>query len=134
MTDFGKDTYCLDSLKTGRYASGLRLLGQRCYRRLITPRGMLLGGDDEKNFGYDLAQFCGATLSDELAAQVGPQIQNELLKEEEVEEVTVDLVSTDENNEITWTITIDVESARGPFKLVLAVGETSVELLNLEAA
>ena len=57
MTDFGTDTYCLDSLMTGRMASDATLIGQRLYHALITPRGALLGGPDEESFGEDLEEM-----------------------------------------------------------------------------
>lgn len=132
MTDFGRDVYCLDSLQSGRYASGLRLLGQRCYHRLITPRGALRGGKHERNFGIDLAGMVGSTVSAQQQAALPGRIKNELLKEAEVQSVRATVVPTTlSDGTISWEITIDVQSALGPFDLVLAVSGVSVQLLSL---
>jgi len=132
MTDFGRDVLCLDSLLTGRYATGLRVLGQRCYHRLITPRGMLRGGADEGNFGLDLASKCGAASSASLRAALPSQIENELRKDPQVLSATAAIVWTEPNpGQVEAEITVTVESAEGPFDLVLAVSSVSARLLKL---
>ena len=132
-TDFGRDTLCQDSLKPGRYATKARLVGQRCYHRLITPRGLLRGGADEANFGLDLAGMCGAAVTPELEAAIGPRVKAELMKDAQVESVAVDVVKSGTPLERTWTITIDAKTAEGPFELVLAVADVTVEILGLAA-
>ena len=130
-TDWGRDTLCLDSLKPGRYATGPKLVAQRCYHRLITPRGTLRGGPDEDNFGLDLAAMCGAAVSPELEAAIGPRVQSELLKDPQVESVTVDVVPSGTELERTWAITVTAQTAVGPFEMVLAVADVTVELLRI---
>ncbi len=135
MTDFGRDTLCLDSLRPGRYATGWRLLAQRCYHRLITPRGSLRGGEDEANFGLDLGELLGDADSPALRASIPGRIANELQKDPEVDtvDVTVDVLTV-APGELRWTITISVTSALGPFDLVLAVSGVTVELVGLREA
>ncbi len=135
MTDFGRDTLCLDSLRPGRYATGWRLLAQRCYHRLITPRGSLRGGEDEANFGLDLGELLGDSDSPALRASLPGRIAGELAKDPEVDtvDVTVDALATGPG-ETTWTIAVSVTSAAGPFDLVLEVSGVTVKLLKLEAA
>jgi hypothetical protein len=133
-TDFGRDTACIDSLRTGRYATGVRMLAQRCYHRLITPRGMLRGGEHEGNFGLDLAGMVGSTGSVALlSASIGASIENELRKDAEVESASAIVEATvDSDGSMSWTISVDVQSALGPFNLVLGVSGVTVELLGLE--
>lgn len=131
MTDFGRDTYCLDELRPGRLVSGVRLLGQRCYHRLITPRGALRGGPDEANFGLDIAGRIGSTDDAEVETSLPGQIVNELIKDAQVDSARVSMERTSAAGQSTWRITVDVQSALGPFSLVLAVSAVSVELLGV---
>jgi len=133
MTDFGRDTLCLDSLRTGRYATGVRLVAQRCYHRLTTPRGTLRGGQHERNFGIDLVGMCGAAITTQLEAAIGPRVRNELLKDEQVLTVDVDVSVSGGDLDRTWTIAVDAQTAEGPFQLVLAVAGVTVEIMGLAA-
>lgn len=131
-TNFGTDTSCTDSMRTGRLSSGARLVGEACYRRLITPRGMLRGGEDEQNYGLDLLDAIGSvqTVSDEAA--LPGRIQNELLKDERLNAVSADIVSTKEGPAVLWKISIEGDTDEGPFTLVLGVSGVTVELLGLD--
>jgi hypothetical protein len=127
----GRDTYCLDTYEAGRTARGVRLVAQRCYHRLITPLGDLLGGDDEKNFGLDLSGFIGANDAREVDAMLPVKVRNELLKDPTVEAVTVTAERTENVGRITWTLTIKVVSGEGPFDLIVGVSDVTVELLGV---
>jgi len=129
---FGRDTLCLDTLKTGRYATGKRVVAQRCYHRLITPRGMLRGGADEQNFGIDLPGMCGGAVTTELEAAIGPRVKNELLKDPQVETVSVSVEKSGTVLDRTWTITVSATTAAGPFELVLEVDSVTVKLLRVD--
>lgn len=130
-TTFGRDISCTTSLRTGRYATGVRLVAEAAYRRLTTPRGMLHGDEDEKNYGIDLLDLIGSiqTKSDE-AAMPG-RIAGELRKDERILAVDVTLVSRTEGPSLKWTITIEATTAAGPFSLQVGVDDVSVELLNI---
>ena len=86
---YGVDTWCGDSLVTGRFSRGVQNVVLALYRRLITPRGTLRpldedSNEDELNYGFDLAQYCGA-VGPELAVLVAPgQIAAELQKDDRV--------------------------------------------------
>ncbi len=86
---FGSDTWCADSLVTGRFSRGVQNVVLALYRRLITPRGTLRpldedSNEDELNYGFDLAQYCGA-VGPELAVLTAPgQIAAELQKDDRV--------------------------------------------------
>lgn len=88
-TGYGSDTWCGDSLVTGRMSRGVVHVILALYRRLITPRGTLRPLKEESNeeelaYGFDLAQYVGA-VGPELAVLIAPpQICAELQKDDRV--------------------------------------------------
>ncbi len=135
---FGVEMYCLDRMRTGKYVRGRAALAQAIYRRLITPRGTLQGGDEEQIYGLDLAGFIGrtalpvviATLPGVIAAELSPE------KDDRISSVAVDVtVDAPSNGLVTFTIVIRVVSAdeEDEFSLTLAASATSVELLGVAA-
>lgn len=135
-TDYGRDTWCDDSLHPGRYATGPKLVALRCYRRLITPRGTMgaVWGEEEENFGFDVAGKLGSIVTpDEVAATPG-QIDNELRKDPEVLEVDTEITSTtDSAGAVSAEIAIDGVTAEGPFELVMAITGNVSEIVRLTA-
>jgi hypothetical protein len=131
MADFGTDTLCLDSRKTGQYAFGGAIVGQRAYHRLTTPRGALRGGEDEANFGIDLPGEIGRAATDAHARSIEGKIRNELCKDEQIETVDVTLVRSVDGPAVAYDITIEAKTAAGPFQLVLSVSAVSVQLVGL---
>lgn len=129
----GLDTYCLDSLEPGRMATGVELVAQRCYHRLITPRGMLRGGEEEADFGMDLAGFIGSTEDSALESMLPVRVQNELLKDPTVDAVKVIANRTEIGGRVSWDLTVRVQSAAGPFDLILAVDDLTVEMLGIRS-
>jgi hypothetical protein len=112
--------------------SGVRLVAEAIYRRITTPRGMLTGGEDEANYGIDLADLIGSVSTPAAVAALPGQIQSEIMKDERVESVDVNVTSASTGPSVTWNITIDAETAVGPFSLVLSVNDVTAELLGLE--
>jgi hypothetical protein len=134
MTIVARDILCIDSLRTGRFARAGKLLAQRIYHRLITPRGMLRGGEDEANFGYDLAAHVGGIVSVPTRVSVEQSVVNEILKERQVESVTCSISETrTAGGDVSWAATVEVQSAAGPFDLVRAVGDVTINLVGLAA-
>ena len=126
MTDYGTALSCVDDIDPeSRTVSGNRVVAEALARRLMTPRGRLIGYPD---YGFDLTQFANADLSPRELAGVRAGIVAECLKDQRVVGVTVDLVL---DNEGLLTVTIVVEGSQGPFTLVLAVSSVTVELLSL---
>lgn len=129
---FGKDVFCLDSIRTGRYATGAMLIGQRFYHDLITPRGMLRGGEEEGNFGQDLPGLIGSDVDERLEQQINDKINRAKANDERVASVTSSIsTTTDDTGETSVEIDIRAETAAGPFRLVVAITDVSVELLKL---
>ncbi len=132
MTDLGRDVSCTDSIRTGRFVTGARLVGEACYRRLTTPRGMLRGGEEEENYGLDLTELVGTTNIDSAAASLPGRIRAELEKDERVASVSVDVLVSKDGPASIFTITIEVQTlAVGPFTLVLLASAVTVELIGL---
>lgn len=132
MTEFGKDTSCTDELRPGQLVTGKRLLAEAIYRRLTTPRGTLLGGEEEADYGIDLLDLVGSASSKSDLAALPGRIQNELLKDPRIDSVSALVTSSSFGPSLSVTIEIDVISSEGPFDLQLSVNEVSVELLRLE--
>lgn len=127
----GRDTYCLDAYKPGRTVTGAELLGQRCYHRLITPQGTLRGGEDEANFGLDLAGFVGRTEDAHLASMLPVVVRNELLKDQTVDAVAVKASRTESGGLVSWVLTISVTGTDVEVDLIVSVSEVTVELLGM---
>jgi hypothetical protein len=131
-TDFGRDSSCTDSLKTGRLSSGPLLVAETAYRRLITPRGALRGGEEEADFGLDLLGLIGDNANVEsLAASLPGQIRGELRKDERITGVSATVTYVTEGPATTFTISIACETGEGPFTLRVSVDEVTVELLGI---
>lgn len=134
MTDFGRDTWCVDGLKTGRMVSGPLLVGQRCYHRLITPRGMLDGGEEEASFGFDVSGELGKSVEPGYDAALASKIDAEITKDPAIQRAEVSVFVSQVGASVSCEVTVIGYTADGPFRLVVGVSEVTVELLKLEAA
>lgn len=132
-TNFGKDTSCATSLRTGRFSTGTRLVGEAVYRRLTTPRGMLRGGEDEANYGLDLTELIGSSETEADAAALPGKVQQEVLKDERVNAAEVSVVRTVDGPASEYNITILCLTDIGPFDLTIGVDEVSAELIGITA-
>ena len=131
-TNYGRDVSCTTSRKTGRFSSGTRLVAEACFRRLITPRGMLRGGEDEQDYGLDITELFGSSVSRAERAAIPGRIQNELLKDPRVESVEAIVSETLlPGGAIAWEISITGTATEGPFDLQLAVSGVTTQLLGL---
>lgn len=132
-TGYGLDTWCLDSLSPGRYARGPTLVAQALYRRLITPRGTLRGGDEEGAYGFDVSGYCGAVGYPTALAALPGLVTGELLKDDRVSEVTVEATEAEtDTGDIAITLTIDAVLAdeSGSFVLTLSVTDVNTTILG----
>ena len=133
MADFGRDISCVTELRTGRFASGSRLVAESVYRRLTTPRGMLRGGEEEANYGLDLTELIGSVSNKSDAAALPGRIESELRKDERIDSVTVTVVETTQGVAKSFEVFIEAETGEGPFDLQLQVSEVTVDLLGIKA-
>ncbi len=132
MTDFGRDMSCTTELRTGRFATGARLVGEACFRRLTTPRGMLRGGEEEANYGLDLTELIGSGNVKADAASLPGRIKSELKKDERVLTVDATVTVTTEGPATVFDIAIECDTDEGPFTLTLRASDVDVELLGIE--
>lgn len=132
MTDFGADTWCLDTLQPGRYARGRAAVRQSLYHRLTTPRGTLSGSEEALSYGIDLAEYVGA-VGDEVAEILPGIIRGELSKDDRVESVAA-AVNEVRNNDGTIELVVSVDvllvDDPAPLNLTLSVSSVDVSLLS----
>jgi hypothetical protein len=131
VTDFGRDLSCTDSLRTARYVSGARLVAEAAYRRLITPRGALRGGEEEATYGLDLVELVGSVASPAEAASLAGRIEAELLKDDRIASVEVTVTPTTTGPATAYAVAIRATTDAGPFDLTLSVDDVTVESLGL---
>lgn len=130
---FGREMSCMTSLRTGQFVSGARLVAEADYRRLTTPRGMLRGGEQEKDYGLDLTELVGSVVTRNDAAALEGRIRNELMKDERHESVSVVVHSITRGPKTTFQVRINAITTEGPFELALLVSEVTVEVLGITA-
>lgn len=136
ITGFGRDTWFgPQGLRTGRFASGRVLLAWALYRRLITPRGTLRGGDDEANYGIDIADYVGAMGTVAAVAMLPGLVQGELSKDERVASVSAltPTTATDSAGLVHIFMSVDVTPTDegGTFRLTLDVTDAAVLLAGV---
>jgi len=131
MTDFGRDVSCLDSLRLGQYVSGVRLVAEAAYRRLITPRGTLRGGAGEAEYGLDLTDMIGSVRTKSDAKALAGMIRNELLKDERIATVDASVTPIADGITTTFSVVVLATTKEGPFSLNLAVSAVTVDILGI---
>ena len=109
---------------TGRMATGRDVLSQRIINRQTTPLGSVI---DSPNDCFDVSDWLSANMTDGQVAQLPGQIHTELLKDQEVQSLTV----TVNYNPATSTLilTENIISGYGPFSLTITVTPGNVSAL-----
>ena len=126
MTDFGSDISCIfDSTPEFSEVSGLRVVAEAIARRHITPRGQLI---KDPNYGSDMTRYLNADLSATDIAQISAESEAECVKDERVLAATTIVQVTPQG---TLLLNITLTTADGPFTLVLAVSDVTVQLLTV---
>lgn len=134
MINFGRDTWCLEARRTGKYASGVVLIAQRLYRALTTPRRSLRGSEEELAWGDDISEIVGTPGGRSTEARIRAIVQRAASKDETIASVAVGVVSsTDSVGDSTHTVTVEAETSEGPFALVLAIGAVKVDFVGLSS-
>lgn len=125
-TDFGGDLDCAEDLTAEmREVSGPIALAQNVYRRLSTPRGMVI---DAPDYGRDLRAYLHKGLTPTEQTGIPGEVRAEILKEERIENAEVQVTAfVDE----AMTLAIRCESAEGPFSLTLDVTAAAVVLAEV---
>ena len=108
-------------------ATGRAALAQRLVLRQTTPTGSVI---DCPNDCFDVTDWLSLDATDAAIARLPGQIQNELLKDQQVLSVVVSVQYTPQNS--TLTVLENVQSAYGPFSLTLIVTPGNVQSLVAE--
>ncbi len=131
-TNYGRDISCTDSVRTGRYVRGVRLVGESYYRRLTTPRGMLRGGKEEQDFGFDLMSKIGTLASSATRAALPGQIAAELQKDERTLSIDANVIEDSPDGVgKRWVVSVFAQTTEGPFTLQVGVDAVSAEFLGI---
>jgi hypothetical protein len=137
MIGFGKDQWCTDQLVTGRYASGWLVVAQACFRRLITPQGMLRWAEDESRYGFDVSGYVGAVGEEAALIALPSQVAAELSKDDRVSDVLATVKTTrDSAGLVSIVLSVDVvlKDEGGNFNLTMSVGQARTELISVSEA
>ncbi len=133
LTGYGTDTWCSDRYAPGRTASRRLLVAQALYRRLITPRGTLQGGEAESAYGIDLTEYIGAVDDPSLRAALPAMIRAELLKDDRVLDVSAEVTVTGESTSRALIVTVRaalVDEASA-LQFTASVSDVGIQLLGV---
>ena len=104
--------------------SGNRAIAEMLVKRYTTPRGRLLS---DPNFGLDLTQYLNAPLTSGQLSQLASQCNKEATKDERVLSAQINLTF------VLGTLTVSgtIQTANGPFQLVISIAQLTVALLQV---
>lgn len=121
--DFGSCWSCVTDLTMpATQATGFRVVAEAIARRWQTPRGGLI---DDPNYGFDVSDFINADMSKTDIARLAQLAGSEAEKDERVLSCKVTVTLTGG----VLIVTGAVETALGPFQLVVSVSQVTVTLL-----
>jgi hypothetical protein len=103
---------------------GIEQLAQALFARIVTPTGALI---DDLSYGHDVRENLND--SSPSPARIAAAVRSQWLADERVLDAQVGVTFADE----TLRIEGFVESSAGPFRLVIAIGALTSEMLAVEA-
>lgn len=128
--DFGRDIRAVNDLDVSfSLVGGEENLGNALARRLSTTRGYLFrafGGDPD--YGLGLINWLNADFTAPTIAALETEIEAECRKDERVQDCNATVTHTFGTQSIL--VELEVTTAEGPFRLVLKIGDLTVEILN----
>lgn len=132
--DYGRDTLCVDCLRTGRYVEGLQLIGQRAYHHIVTPPGTLRGSASLRIWGLGIQrELGGMTATRSAQGRTASRVRTELESDRQIQSAAVTVAQQlTADKLISWRIGCNVQSAAGPFELVVGVDNVSAERLEFK--
>jgi hypothetical protein len=141
LATYGVDVWCTDAKQLGRLAKGPLVVLQACYRRQVTPPGVLrkvtADGIVQPKYGIDLPGYIGEVDVDLAIASLPGVIRAELLSDDRVRDVEVDVTRVD-NPDGTVELVLDeriyLHDEDAGFALSLRVSDVSVSLISLGGA
>jgi hypothetical protein len=104
--------------------TGFRVVAEAIARRWQTPRGGLI---DDPNYGMDLTDYVGDDMDKQALASLARQAGAEAEKDERVLRcaTTITMVGN------VMMVHGKVDTAKGPFELVVSVSEVTITLLQV---
>jgi hypothetical protein len=126
------DIDVLDDLPpTFRLAYGPKVLANYIARELITPEGVLaVSFEGDPEYGYDVRGRLNSAWSVRELSSLAAAIEGKIKRHERVQGVEVEVSHSLATS--TLSVHIEIETAAGPFKFVLAVTDVSVAILHPE--
>ncbi len=127
LPDFGTTLSCAFDLDPmGATVSGLQALSEALIRRITTPRGRLL---TDPNYGYDISGELEDDVTTQQVGAIGSNVDQEFLKDQRVfaSSTTVTLRADG-----SLDVASSVQSALGPFGLVLNVSAVTVSIIQAQ--
>lgn len=129
MTDFGYDVSCVTDLDPAfRQVTGREAVAQAIARRLSTKNGALALVGDDPDYGSDLRELVGEDVGPRALFELQARAEAEALKDERV-------LTAQASGSLAagvLTLVLALSDADGPFRLVLAVSEVSVQILKVQ--
>lgn len=130
---YGVDVWCTDSMVTGRLASGADVVIQGMYRRLITRRGTLRGGESEEAYGFNVAGYVGAVGVDLALVSLPGQVRAELMKDDRIFSLGITARAVTDDAGLT-TIFLDIlgqlVDEEEDFEFTVSIEDVTVQLLR----
>lgn len=130
---YGSDSWNDGTRRTGRMARGATVVIQALFRRGITPRGTLRGGEEELNYGFDISGYIGAVGDDVALRSLPGQLRQEYMKDDRVLEVEIiPSIYTDaaKQTSIDLAVTGILADSEEPFAFTIRANSVTVELLG----
>lgn len=128
--DLGEDILCFDDVDEGfATVTGLDLVKQDVYHRLLQTTILAIDESTHtvvnEDFGIDVRDYLGRGLTPDDVSSIQPEIDAAIQRDERIQfsETTCTASQTQDTNEELITISIQCETALGPFSLVIGVSE-----------
>lgn len=112
-----------------RVVTGRTAVAQALLRRLVTPRGALLG---EPTYGLDVRAWVNDTLTAGDLRRLESRVAEELRADERVDDVVA--VATFATEVLRIVVRVRVVGLTTPLRLTLAVSAVTAEIIAAEAA
>jgi phage baseplate assembly protein W len=103
-----------------------RVVAETCARRLLTPRGSLVGDPD---FGFDLRDYLGARITNVQRARIVSGVEEEMRKDERVARARVVEFRLPTAAVPTLRLKVAIETASDRLEFVLSIDRVSAEVL-----
>lgn len=102
------------------------LVAEACARRLITPRGSLIG---DPEYGFDLREFLGARITNVTRARIIAGVEAECRKDERVDSARVVQAQLPTAADSRLTLRVAIVVSAETLQFVLSVDRLTAEVL-----